>query len=209
MTTLPSCLSRTCTVRHRPSTVRPGPMQARTAVPSAVPWATASAFSTVDPDVEASAVTPMSEHVDALDLGVKWKPNAPSAILLSDDHGITALALDGHPDNPDQRCVVLVWSGTRSACLADPNDEAISRHRLFSHGLNRVMWAGAVRDSVAIRALKVQNRVHPHHDSSHFERLTHYIVLLKECVVEVVAEEISVHRFEGTTLEAATSPIAR
>jgi hypothetical protein len=32
---------------------------------------------------------------------------------------------------------------------------------------------------------------------------------LKECVAEVVAKEISVQRFDGTTLEAATSSMAR
>lgn len=147
----------------------------------------------------------MTEHVNALDLGVRREPNAPSAILLSDDHGTTALAVNGHSDDHDQRCVVLVWSGTRSACLSDPNDEAISGNRLFGHGLNNVLWVGAVSDSDVIRALEVQNRTHPSHDPARFERLAHHIDLLKECVAEVVAEEISVHRVEGTTLEAATT----
>jgi hypothetical protein len=35
--------------------------------------------------------------------------------------------------------------------------------------------------------------------------LTHHVVLLKECVVKVVAEAVSVQRFEGTTLDAATA----
>ena len=35
--------------------------------------------------VAATTVTPMAEHVLALDLGVTWEPNVPAAILLSDD----------------------------------------------------------------------------------------------------------------------------
>jgi hypothetical protein len=41
------------------------------------------------------------------------------------------LALNQRRDGPDQRCVVLIWSGTHSAWLADPNDEGISWHRLY------------------------------------------------------------------------------
>ena len=109
----------------------------------------------------------MTEHVDVLDLGVAWEPNAPSAMLVTDDHGTTALALHGHPDDPDDRCVVLVWSGTRSAWVTASNDEAVPG------------------------------------------RLAHHMVLLKECVAEVVAEEVAVHRVKGTTLEAAVLSMAR
>jgi len=35
--------------------------------------------------------------------------------------------------------------------------------------------------------------------------LTHHVVLLKECVVKVAAEAISIQRFEGTTLGAAAA----
>jgi hypothetical protein len=155
----------------------------------------------------ATTVTPMAEHVVALDLGVTWEPNAPAAILLSDDYGKTVLALNPHHDDPDRRSVALVWSGSRYACMADPNDEAISGHRLCASGLGDVLWAGAVRDSDLIRALETQNRVHLNHDPSRFEPLTHHVVLLKECVVEVVAPALSIQRFEGSTLDAATGAI--
>jgi hypothetical protein len=84
-----------------------------------------------------------------------------------------------------------------SACLADPNDEAISGHRLYGSGLGKVLWTGVVLNSVVIRTLEMQNRVHPNHDPSRFGHLTHHVVLLKECVVEVVAEAVSVQRFRG------------
>lgn len=164
-------------------------------------------LSAADQYVGSTTVTPMDEHVVALDLGVTWEPNAPAAVLLSDDYGKTVLAMNAHQDDPDRRSVALVWSGSRYACLADPNDEAISGHRLYVHGLSDVLWAGVVRDSDLIRALEKQNRVHPGHDPSRFEPLTHHVVLLKECVVEVVAQALSVQRFEGTTLDTATGAI--
>jgi hypothetical protein len=42
-----------------------------------------------------------------LDVPLRWEPNAPEAFLVSDDMGRGALAQHAHPDDPDQRCVVL------------------------------------------------------------------------------------------------------
>ena len=118
------------------------------------------------------------------------------------------LALKPHHNDTDRRCVALVWSGTRSACLADPNDEAKSGHRLYESGLSNVLWAGLVRDSETIVALERANRVHPNHDPTRFESLQHHVILLKECAAEVVAEAVTVQRFEGTTLAAVTAAMA-
>jgi hypothetical protein len=89
----------------------------------------------------------MAERVVALDLGVKWEPSVPAAILLSDDHGKTVLALNPHTDDLDRRSLALVWSGSHYACMADPNDQAISGHHLFASRLGDGLWAGTVRDS--------------------------------------------------------------
>jgi hypothetical protein len=91
--------------------------------------------------------------------------------------------------------------------MADPNDEAISGHRLYQVGLSDVLWAGLVADSNLIRDLERQNRVHPDHDASWFDALEHHGVLLKECVVEVVAKAVAVERHEGSTLDPATAVI--
>jgi len=37
--------------------------------------------------------------------------------------------------------------------------------------------------------------------------LTHHVFLLKECGVKIVAEAISIQRFEGTTLDTAAAAI--
>lgn len=84
--------------------------------------------------VAATTLTRWAERVEVLDLSVKWEPNAPEAVLITDDFGKTVLALNAEPGSQDPRCVVLTWTGTRSACLTDPNDEAISGHRLYKKG---------------------------------------------------------------------------
>ncbi len=115
------------------------------------------------------------------------------------------LALKPRWDDPDQRCVVVVWNGTHSAQLGGPNDESISGHRLWSKGLDGVLWAGQVRHSHTIRDLERRNRVHPSHDPSRFENLVHYVIRMKEGVAEVIAESVTVRRGDGSTLTAATS----
>jgi hypothetical protein len=114
-------------------------------------------------------VTPIGEQLETLDLGVTWNPNAPEAFLLSDDSGKTVLALNPHRDDTDRRCVVLVWSRARSACLDAPNDEAISGHRLYERGLSNVLWVGLVRDSETVVALALTTRVHPYRDPTRFD----------------------------------------
>jgi hypothetical protein len=145
----------------------------------------------------------VAEHVEALDLGVIWEPNAPDSVLLAGDVGATVLALEAHFDDSDRRCVVLVRSGCRYASMTPPNDEALVGHRLWESGLRGTLWAGVVRDSELVKALERQNRVHPMHSAALFDGLTHYVLPLKECVVEVVARGLAVQRVAGTTVEAA------
>lgn len=145
----------------------------------------------------------MAEHVESLDLAMVWNPNSPDAVLLTTDSGPTVLALQPHPSDADQRCVVLEWTDCHFACMSPPNEEAISGHRLWEKGLDGLLWAAVVHESELIDALERQNHVHPLHHSSLFEGLTHHVLPLKECVVEVLAREVTAQRVDGTTLEAA------
>ena len=129
--------------------------------------------------------------------------------MVSDDSGRTRMALRAHPDDADQRNVVLTWDGTEFASLGAPNDEAISGHRLWRVGLSEVHWLGLVHRSELIAGLKRQNSVHPHHEPGRYDYLDHYVAPLKECIAEVVARSIVVYRHEGSsTTESAVSPTA-
>jgi len=54
----------------------------------------------------AERVEPHDVHIS---VPLRWEPNAPEAFLVSDDMGRGALAQRAHPDDADQRCVVLRW----------------------------------------------------------------------------------------------------
>lgn len=151
----------------------------------------------------------MAERVVPLEVGVEWEPNAPDAVLLSQDLGQSVLSLRAHFDDPDQRCVAFRWSGVRSATMSAPNDEAISGHRLSAHGLSGLLWAGQVLESSLIDTLERQNRAHPFHDASRFRELVHHIVLTKERTIEVVARSLTVERHDGSTMAAAVAASVR
>jgi hypothetical protein len=145
-----------------------------------------------------------TELVVTLDLGVQWDSGAPEAVLISPDLGApTVLAIEPQVDDPDQRPVVLRWEHCHASAMEPPNDEALDGHRLYDCGLKDVLWCGEVHDSSWITDLERRNRVHDQHDPAAYERLRHFILPLKECVVEIVAETVSVHRAAGSTLQAA------
>jgi hypothetical protein len=151
----------------------------------------------------------MSERVEKLDVDVVWEPNAPEAYLLIGDFGDVVLALNAHDNDPDDRCVVLSWSGSYSASMGSPNDEARQGHRLYDKGLEELRWVGVVRESELIGDLEQRNRVHDRHDPARFTSLTHYIIPLKESLVEVVALDLVIGRIEGSTRQAALASAAR
>ena len=150
----------------------------------------------------------VAERVIPLELGVVWDPNAPEAALVSNDVGPSLLMLRPRADDTDQRRIALVWEGARAAVMQPPNDEAISGHRLYNKGLKGVLWAAEVLDSEWISDLERRNRVHSLHDPQRFSELRHFVLLLKECTVEVVAPAVVVRRVEaGSVLAGAAEAL--
>ena len=114
-----------------------------------------------------------------------WEPNGPEAVLLVCDSGATTLSLRPREDDQDDRNVVFIWSGVRSASMGDPNDEGIASHRTYEHGLRGLLWAGEVLNDLPA--------VSPRH----------FLVLCKEGVVEVVASDVKIERIGVSTAESA------
>jgi hypothetical protein len=146
----------------------------------------------------------MAERVVPLQIDARWEPNAPAAVLVVTEAGLAALALRPHLDDADHDYVVFVWSGTYEAAMGVPNDEALSGHRLYTRGLAQLAWAGVVEHSERIADLERRNRVHARHNSERFRRLRHYVLPLKESMVEVVADSLEMQRHPGPTLQAAS-----
>ena len=147
----------------------------------------------------------MAERVVPWDAGCEWDPNAPEAVLAVSDRGRAVLAVNANSPDPDQDCVVFVWSHAWAAIMGPPNDEAIEGHRLYARGLSGLLWAGKDEQSEWIADLERRNRVHSGHDPARFARLTHFILPLKEDTVEVIAEEVTVLRRPGPTTSAAAA----
>lgn len=151
----------------------------------------------------------MAEHVEPMDPRVfgdslRWEPNAPEACLLVDDQARAALAQRAHPDDSDQRCVVLRWDMALHAEMGPPNDEARAQHRLYSFGLPELLWLGVVRDSELVARLRPMwspvgggRRIQP----------MHYVALSKECVIEVVAADVELCRIGGAPSYAAAKSL--
>ena len=120
------------------------------------------------------------ERVVPLELGVTWEPNAPRATLRSSDDGNACLTLRAHPDDQDQRDVVITFDRCRAAAQLPFNDEALHLHPFQGLGLREVLWAGEVLDSTWLPAGRASSR--------------HFVFPLKECVVEVLAGSLDVSR---------------
>jgi hypothetical protein len=147
----------------------------------------------------------VAEHVETVDLGVIWHPNDPEAVLLV-DQGLAVLALGPHFDDADQSCVVLTWRHSYSARIGSPNDEGLVNHALYGKGLESVRWAGTVIESSAVWEIRKQSSDKVWLPGSGFVDRpipTHFVLLTKDCTVEVVADAVEVQRLDGTTREAA------
>jgi hypothetical protein len=136
----------------------------------------------------------MSQSVRAFDLGTTWETDTPEAVLVANDCGDTRLTLRARIDDPDQRSVVLVWTGSWAARMEPQNDEALTGNPLYKAGLRDVSGIGEVFESRLIANLDKRDRFHPKHGDHSFRQLRHWVVPLKETLVEVVAATIEIHR---------------
>jgi hypothetical protein len=157
-------------------------------------------------------MTPITERIVPVLPGVRWDPNAPMATMITNDTGVTVLAVNPHEDDPSRDCVVFVWTGTTEAVMGGQNDEGRFSHRLYDRGLAGLNWAGLVEDSEWIAELRRTGQtvaaklLGPERARRDAERATpqHYILPLKENTIEVIADQVEVRRHPGPTLDAAS-----
>jgi hypothetical protein len=92
-------------------------------------------------------------------------------------------------------------------CPGDPVRSSSVLDRLYSRGLSSLLWTGKVERSEWIADLERHNGGHPRHDATRSAKLAHFILPLKEGMVEVVAEQVSVLRRPGPTTDAAADSL--
>ena len=83
--------------------------------------------------------------------------------------------------------------------MSAPNDEARHTHPLYNAGLRSLLWAGEVAGSSTLRDINA---------ALHRGPLHHYIVPLKEGVVEVLADTCEVLRLDASPSEAVLKALA-
>ncbi len=131
--------------------------------------------------------------------GLMWEANDERAVLVSTiATGKVALALRAHMDDPDQRSVVLAWADSVASAWSAINDEGRFAHWLYSLGLDKLLWLGVVQGS----DWQVGGRIPGP------EPLQHFIIGLKDGVVEVLATDVVVLRSDQPPLKAAAAAAA-
>jgi hypothetical protein len=120
-----------------------------------------------------------------------WDPNVQVDVLIWRDSRVV-LALEPHFDDADQRTVVFEWTWAWIATVGYPNDEGVPEHPLYDAGLGRLTRFGEIVGGDLPR-----------------EGLRRFIVPTKENLVDITARDFSVHRVDGSTLDAAHSVMSR
>ncbi len=115
---------------------------------------------------------------------VRWEPNDSRGLLMSQADGPVELSLAPHFDDLDQRSVRLLWREAVASRFLAINDEGRWAHPLYSVGLDRLLWLGVVDGSDWMVGGRVDRG----------RTMQHFVVPLKECVVEVLAEDVEVLR---------------
>ena len=70
-------------------------------------------------------------------LSLRWEPNGVVEPALAVVAGAARLKLGHHPDDADQRSVILTFERARHVSIGFPNDEGRLHHRLWDRGLTR------------------------------------------------------------------------
>ncbi len=81
----------------------------------------------------------------------------------------------------------ITFRGMRGHYFGGPNDETLSGHPLYKHGL-RFYKAYEVMNSAWIREMMQRNRVHRQHSDSMFAKDRHFILTFHDSMFECVAK---------------------
>jgi hypothetical protein len=131
---------------------------------------------------------PAVPEVRPIELGVTWAPNVSNSAFFAGVSDKAELWLLPYLDDPVQSWVVMRWIDFLAARLMPYNDESRHLHPLYDHGLSQVLWAAEAAHTPWLA--EVRAAVHP----ANRQLLRHFLILLKEGTVEVVARGVEVER---------------
>ncbi|WP_143822972.1 hypothetical protein [Mucilaginibacter sp. MD40] len=134
---------------------------------------------------------------------------APEPFLVSNENKVGLLFHAAEEDeylNTATAYLPLLVISKFSKCLkfslGSPNDETLSGHPLYKHGLNSY-GLFEVKGSPLIDDLKAINSVHPYYNKELYEAARHFIITFHDSTFECVAESYQV------TVKRAPVAVAR
>ena len=132
------------------------------------------------------------------------EPGAPSPLILADERRC-AVAYLRREENPSpwssNEAIAIVVFYAHLHYSGNPNDEALSGHPLYPHGLESYA-AYEVLNSSWIRALERMNRVHSSHNAERFAKLRHFILTFHDSTFECVGTKYESVLLEGSMSDA-------
>ncbi len=103
--------------------------------------------------------------------------------------GLNAKRVD--PAVTENYCGIIIFSQILAHMMGEPNDEALSGHRLYERGLGayRVF---EIHNSSWIDLYRRMNSVHPSHSDALFDGYKHFVFTFKDSCFECIAKKFDV-----------------
>jgi hypothetical protein len=108
--------------------------------------------------------------------------------------GKTVTTIDTQ-DDQDRHFSWMRFDGVTACLFGPPNDEALTGHPLWGHGLEFYQFH-TVTNSGWIAELQERNRVHRHHKDEPWSQLQHFVITFHDETLEVVAKTYEVGTLE-------------
>ncbi len=149
------------------------------------------------------------------DLGIRWDTGVPLPVLISGSKTFVAFYLppdfDFDGTNPRSRSThdedvigVVEFGGVTAVKMGSPNDEVLSGHPLWGHGLTYYA-PHLVENSAWLRELMDVNRVHDRFDEARWRDKRHYVFTFHDETLECVARSHDATVTPGSLMSVTAS----
>jgi hypothetical protein len=133
----------------------------------------------------------MENRLEKLEWPIVWGPGSPECTLITSGSIANAII----PSRDGWQWSILSFKNCESAKYGGPNDEVIDAHPLSKLGLDCGNFY-KLHDSEWKEGLQKINSTHHCYNSNSWVDLNHYILVLREHVLECLATGFSVKRYE-------------
>lgn len=160
------------------------------------------------------------EKVKAIEWNPKWDGGAPMPQVFSNGQKVYLIyyvadwdkesatkinTINGSIDKGELIALVEFHGHTFRFGIA--NDEVFQGLPLYKEGLNE--WAHIIENSPWIEEIKQVHKIHPYFNPLHWTRLSHYVLLFKDEILEVIASNHKIEVYNTTYKELGSEVLNR